>query len=244
VLWVAGHSGPETAEDSRTHFGIFETGVTQLFPDGAVIDLHPWEYNEVPVVLAAAFREKAPIVALHHTRPNVDIPDRPALGMPSHNAAARGAYVLRPYRTDQPRMGTVFVQGTMTTANLVKILPQLTEKRLNVKVVAAISPQLFALQGTAYRAEVASPSDRIDAMVVSNRARRVMSDWIAHPIVAEYSLTSDWDDRWRTGGTVDEVIAEAHLSPEHLLAGIERFAKDRPARLARLKEIVAAADRA
>jgi transketolase len=43
VLWVAGHSGPETAEDSRTHFGIFATEVTQLFPDGHVIDLHPWE---------------------------------------------------------------------------------------------------------------------------------------------------------------------------------------------------------
>ena len=35
VLWVAGHSGPETADDSRTHFGIFAPGVTQLFPDGA-----------------------------------------------------------------------------------------------------------------------------------------------------------------------------------------------------------------
>ena len=50
-----GHSGPETAEDSRTHFGIFSIGVTQLFPEGRVIDLHPWEYNEVPVVLGAAF---------------------------------------------------------------------------------------------------------------------------------------------------------------------------------------------
>src|SRR5713226_1804062 len=244
VLWVAGHSGPETAEDSRTHFGIFETGVTQLFPDGALIDLHPWEHNEVPVVLAAAFRQRAPIVALHLTRPAIDIPDRAALGMPSHFAAARGAYLIRDYRAGKPRMGTVFVQGTSTTANLVKILPKLAEKRLNVKIVAAISPQLFALQDAAYREEVASASDRIDAMVISNRARRVMHDWIAHPIVAEYSLTSDWDDRWRTGGTVDEVIAEAHLSPEHLLAGIERFAKDRPARLARLKEIVAAAERA
>ena len=36
-------------------------------------------------------------------------------------------------------------------------------------------------------------------------------------MVAEYSLTSDWDDRWRTGGTVDEVIDEAHLSPGHIL---------------------------
>ncbi|MEK7484620.1 MAG: transketolase, partial [Planctomycetota bacterium] len=38
VIWVVGHSGPETAEDSRTHFGIFAPGVTQLFPEGKVID--------------------------------------------------------------------------------------------------------------------------------------------------------------------------------------------------------------
>jgi len=243
VLWVAGHSGPETAEDSRTHFGIFETGVTQLFPDGAVTDVHPWEYNEVPVVIAAALRAKAPIVALHLTRPAVDIPDRAALGMPSHFAAARGAYVLRPYRAGAPKMGTVFVQGTMTTANLVKILPQLDAAGLNVKIVAAISPQLFAMQDEAYRASVVTPAERLDAMVISNRARRVMRDWIDHPIVAEYSLTSDWDDRWRTGGTVDEVLAEAHLSTGHLLAGITRFAQERSARLHRLRELVDAATR-
>ena len=131
----------------------------------------------------------------------------------------------------------------MSTANLVKILPKLEEKRLNVKIVAALSPQLFALQDAAYRESVASPADRIDAMVISNRARRVMYDWIAHPIVAEYSLTSDWDDRWRTGGTVDEVIAEAHLAPEQLLEGIARFVADRPARLARLREAVDTAER-
>ena len=241
VLWIAGHSGPETAEDSRTHFGIFETGVTQLFPDGAVIDLHPWEYNEVPVVLAAALRQKAPIVALHLTRPNVDIPDRKALGMDSHFAAARGAYFIRRYRDGKPRMGTVFVQGTSTTANLVKILPQLDERGLNVKIIAAISPQLFALQDQRYRDEIASAADRVDAMVISNRSRRVMRDWIEHPVVAEYSLTSDWDDRWRTGGTVDEVIAEAHLSPQHLLAGIERFVADRKRRLLRVRDAVDAA---
>ena len=35
VLWIVGHSGPETADDSRTHFGIFAPGVTQLFPERA-----------------------------------------------------------------------------------------------------------------------------------------------------------------------------------------------------------------
>ena len=68
----------ETAEDSRTHFGIIETGVTQLFPEGRVIDLHPWEYNEVPVVLAAALALDVPIVALHLTRPPIEfLTERP-----------------------------------------------------------------------------------------------------------------------------------------------------------------------
>jgi transketolase len=241
VLWIAGHAGPETAEDSRTHFGIFETAVTQLFPEGHVIDLHPWEYNEVPVVLAAALKADAHIVALHLTRPTVEIPDRAALGMDSHLDAARGAYVMRHATSASPSAGTVYVQGTVSTANVVKILPRLDEAGINVRIVAAISPQLFALQDERYRDEIASAADRVDAMVISNRSRRVMRDWIEHPIVAEYSLTSDWDDRWRTGGTVDEVVAEAHLAPQHLLAGIQRFAAERKDRLARIRDAVDAA---
>ena len=61
-------SGPETAEDSRTHFGIFAPGVTQLFPNGHIINLHPWEHNEVAPALAAALVSDAPIIALHLTR--------------------------------------------------------------------------------------------------------------------------------------------------------------------------------
>jgi len=243
VLWVAGHSGPETAEDSRTHFGIFETAVTQLFPDGHVIDLHPWEYNEVPVVLGAAFAQKAPIVALHLTRPPVTIPDREKLGMASHFAAARGAYLLRDYKPNGPKQGTVFIQGTSTTANLVNVLPKLDEAGLNVRIVAVISPQLFALQDEAYRESIASTAHRWDAMCITNRSLRTMREWIANPVVAEYSLASDWDNRWRTGGTVDEVVDEAHLGPGHILEGIKRFAADRAARLAKLRSAVDAASR-
>ncbi len=243
VIWIAGHSGPETAEDSRTHFGIFAPGVTQLFPEGHVIDLHPWEFNEVPVVLGAALATDVPIVALHLTRPKVTIPDREALGMDSHFAAARGAYLIRDFAPDRPKMGTVFVQGTSTTANLVGILPELDRAGLNVKIVAAISPQLFAMQDAAWRDRVVSAADRWDSMAISNRSLRVTRDWIAHDLVAEYSLTSDWDDRWRTGGSVEEVIEEAHLSPRHLFDGIERFAKEREQRRKRLRDAAEAAAR-
>jgi transketolase len=236
LLWIAGHSGPETAEDSRTHFGIFSIGVTQLFPDGHVIDLHPWEYNEVPVLLAAAFALDVPIVALHLTRPPVEIPDREALGMPSHLAAARGAYVLRDYRPGQPKGGTVYVRGTMPTRNLVNVLPQLDDRGINVKIVAAISPQLFARQPAEYRRAVAGPSGRVDAMVITNGAFKLMRDWADGPLVREYSLSSDWDDRWRTGGSVAEVMEEAHLDDARILDALERFAAERPDRLRRLRE--------
>jgi len=238
VLWVVGHSGPETADDSRTHFGVFSPGVTQLFPDGHVIDVHPWEHNEVPVVIAAALRTGTPIVALHLTRPPIGIPDRRALGMPSHFEAARGAYVIRPYREDLPRMGTVVVQGTSTTNNVIRILKKLDDEKINVKIVAAISPQLFAMQDEDYRRTVYSESDRMDAMAVTNRARRLMADWIDLSLSGAYTLSSDWDNRWRTGGTLDEVLEEAHLSPDHILAGIRRFAMEREKRLERLAHIV------
>jgi transketolase len=234
VLWIAGHSGPETAEDSRTHFGVFAPGVTQLFPAGHVIDLHPWEYNEVPVLLGAALATDVPIVALHLTRPPVEIPDREALGMPSHFEAARGAYVLRDYRPGEPRGGTVYIRGTVPTANLVSVLPELDARGINVRIVAAISPQLFARQPAAYRESVTGPAGQLDAMIITNGAAKLMADWAAGPLVREYSLSADWDDRWRTGGSVAEVIEEAHLDPAHILAALHRFATDRPERLRRL----------
>jgi transketolase len=231
VIWVAGHSGPETADDSRTHFGIFSPGVTQLFPAGHIINLHPWEHNEVPVLLGAALKQAVPIIALHLTRPPVEIPDRAALGMPPHFAAALGAYVVRGYRDDQPRGGTLIVQGTSAMANMVKILPELDARGLNVKVICATSPQLFAMQPDVYRHSVLSPEDWADSTVITTQARWLMHDWLYNKVAEKYALSADWDNNWRTGGTLDEVIEEAHLSPEWLLAGIERFVQDRDERV-------------
>lgn len=234
VIWVAGHSGPETAEDSRTHFGIFSPGVGQLFPKGQVINLHPWERNEVPVVLGAALQYDVPIIVLHLTRPPIVVPDREALGMESHFAAARGAYLIRPYKEGHKKMGTVLVEGTSSTANIVKILPELDKAGLNVKIIAAISPELFAFQPQEYRDRILPEADWWDSMVITTSALRLVTDWISNRVSEEYSMASDWDNRWRTGGTVEEVVDEAHLSPEWLLKGIERFATEREQRLARI----------
>ena len=235
LIWVVGHSGPETAEDSRTHFGIFAPGVTHLFPEGQIINLHPWEYNEVAPALTAALASEVPLIALHLTRPPVEIPHREVLGMASHMEAARGAYLIRDYVPDKPHQGVVIVRGTSTTNSIVNLLPRLRAEGPNVKIVAAISWELFQRQPAEYQNTVIAPEEWADSMVVTNGARRLMHKWMANKVVEEYSLSSDWDNRWRTGGSLEEIVAEAHLSPEWVWKGIMKFVKDREQRLKRLK---------
>ncbi|MBK7671197.1 MAG: transketolase [bacterium] len=226
TIWVAGHSGPETGEDSRTHFGIFSPGATQMFPDGQVIDIHPWEYNEVPVMIAAALATGKPIVALHLTRPPVKIPDRQALGLGSHFEAARGAYILRDWKPGLPRQGVVMVQGTMSTAGLIEALPAIDAAGVNVKFVAVPSPQLFALQDEDYQEQVLSPGDRLNSTYITNRARRTMFDWTFNPLAERYAMSSDWDDEWRPGGSPEDVCENAGLDAESIAQGVIAFAED------------------
>ena len=58
------------------------------------------------------------------------------------------------------------------------------------------------------------------------------------PLTDEYSLWSDWDDQWLTGGTEPDVIAEAHLDAESIFAGIKRFAETHDSRMARQREAI------
>ena len=224
LLWIAGHSGPETAEDSRTHFGIFAPGVTQLFPEGHVISLHPWEHNEVTPALSAALLSDAPIIALHLTRPAIEIPLREALGMPSHLEAARGAYVIKGFDQGKTKAGTLIVRGTSATSSVIQLLPRIVEEGPNVKIVAAISHGLFQLQSRTYREQVLSAWDWQNSMIVSNQAYQLMQHWVSDRRLRRFALTPDWDNRWRTGGTVEEIIAESHLDPERVWEGILRFA--------------------
>ena len=120
--------------------------------------------------------------------------------------------------------------------NLLKVLPKLAEQGINVKVVACISEELFARQPSDYQRLVLPPGARNDMMVVSTGTQRVMPIANVGPLTAEYSLFSDWDNQWLSGGTEADVIAEAHLDEASIEAGIVRFAGDRDGRLARQRE--------
>ena len=231
LIWVVGHSGPETAEDSRTHFGIFAPGVTQLFPEGHIINVHPWEHNEVAPSLSAALNTEVPIVAIHLTRPPIKIPDRKALKMAHHFESSKGAYIIKDFDENKKKEGIVIVRGTSSTNSIVQILPTLKKSGPNVKIVAAISWELYKRQDKKYRELIIAPNQWNDTMVITNGALRLMNNWISNPMVKKYSMSPDFDNRWRTGGSVGQIIEESQLDPESILNGIKKFAKERLQRL-------------
>jgi transketolase len=161
--------------------------------------------------------------------------------MASHFEAARGAYLVRDYKPGVARGGTIIVQGTSSMASVVSLLPELEKHGLNVKIIYGSSPELFALQPEDFRSKLLPEAERADSTVISTQSRGSMRDWVFNEVGEAYARTADWDNRWRTGGTLEEVIDEAHLSPRWLLEGITRFVKDREQRLKRLQAGVAAA---
>ena len=241
---LAGHSGPETAADARTHFGIFAPQVWKLFPRGQAIHLSFWDYNDVaPGYFAAAeiaARDpKVSTIILEVARPDFNVADRDTFADSDLNAAAKGLYVIRDFAPEKPKHGYLVVQGSNSTVNLVSVLPRLEKDGINVKVIAAVSEELFEHQPDDYRRAVLPPEALYDMMVVSTGTRRVWPVRDVGPLTDEYSLTSDWDNQWLTGGTEADVIAEAHLDAESIFAGITRFAQERENRLARLRDMLA-----
>lgn len=240
---LTAHSGPETAADARTHFGIFAPQVWKLFPRGQILNLSFWDYNDVaPGYFAAAeIAARDPhvgIITLEVARPDFPVADRSKFADSDLRAAAKGLYVIRDFAPGKPRHGYVVAQGSSSTFNLVKVLPKLEEAGVNVKVIAVVSEDLFDRQPQAYRDSVLPPEARYDLMVVSTGTRRVWPLRNLGPLTDDYSLTSDFDNCWRTGGLEAEVIKEAHLDPDTILAGVQRFANERERRIADQRKMV------
>ena len=239
---LAAHSGPETAADARTHFGIFAPQCWKLFPRGQAINLSFWDYNDVAsgyfaAAEIAARDPKVGIITIEVARPDFPVADRSGFADPDPKAAAKGLYVIRDFAPG-PRHGYVIAQGSSSTVNLVQELAHLEQAGVNVKVIAAISEELFDRQPEAYRQSVLPPEAAYDLMVVSTGTRRMWPVRDVGPLTDEYSLTSDWNNQWLTGGLEPDVIAEAHLDAASIFAGVRRFAQDHEQRMARQRALL------
>ena len=132
----------------------------------------------------------------------------------------------------------MIIRGTSSINSLIKILPQIKSDGPNVKIIAAISWELFRLQPLEYQQRIISDIEWPDSMIITNGAISLMKNWISNRVVQDYSLSPDFDNRWRTGGSVDEIIAESKLDSQSLFEGIKRFADERNDRLNRLHQSI------
>ena len=240
---LAGHSGPETAADARTHFGIFAPQVWKLFPRDQVITVSFWDYNDVaPGYFAAAEiaarDKKVGIIVVEVARPDFKVADRSTFADKDLRAAAKGLYVIRDFAPGQPKHGYVVAQGSSSTFNLLSVLPKLEQAGVNVKVIAAISEELFDRQPAAYRDAVLPVEARQDLMFVMSGTRRMWPLRNVGSLTDDYSLTADWGNHWLTGGLEADVITEAHLDAESIFAGVRRFAQDRAERMRRQRALL------
>ena len=117
---LAGHSGPETAADARTHFGIFAPQVWKLFPRGQVINLSFWDYNDVaPAYFAAAEiaarEKKVGVIVIEVARPDFRVADRNTFADSDLRAAAKGLYVIRDFAPGR-RSRVTWWQGPSATS--------------------------------------------------------------------------------------------------------------------------------
>jgi transketolase len=234
---------PARVWSQQSQDSIFAPQVWKLFPRGQAIHLNFWDYNDVaPAYFAAAeiaAREAhVGVITLEVARPDFPVADRTTFADKDLLAAAKGFYVIRDFAIG-PRHGYVLTQGSSSTVNLVSVLPKLAAAGINVKVVAAISEELFDRQPESYRRSVLPPEAMYDLMVVSTGTRRVWPLKAPGPLTDEYSLTSDWDNQWLTGGLEPDVIAEAHLDATSIFNGIQRFGREREHRLARQRSLLA-----
>ncbi|KNC52864.1 transketolase domain-containing protein [Thecamonas trahens ATCC 50062] len=245
VTVIAGHSGPETAADARSHFGVYAPQCWRLFPNGHIVNLYFWDYNDVCPGYFAALNmaltnKNTSIIAVHVARPDLAVADRSAFADSDPRAAAKGAYVIREYSDNEPPMGTVLVQGCSSTVNLVSLIPRLEAEGINVRIVSVVSQELFDIQSEEYRNKVMPLAAHYDCMVVTTMTKTIFPLRNLGPLTTEYTLATDHDDRWRTGGLEPDVIAEAKLDTESIYAGVVRFARDRELRLERQRSAFAA----
>ena len=75
-------------------------------------------------------------------------------------------------------------------------------------------------------------------MVVSTGTRRMWPLRDVGPLTDEYSMTSDWDNQWLTGGLEPDVIAEAHLDPRRSSRASSASRASASQRISRQKDLV------
>jgi transketolase len=73
-------------------------------------------------------------------------------------------------------------------------------------------------------------------MIITNSALKLMRNWTNNKVVESYSMSPDFDNKWRTGGSLEEIITESKLDEKSVMKGIKNHANERSSRLELIKK--------
>ena len=166
------------------------------------------------------------MIVLECARPDYPVVDRDSLADTDIRAAAKGFYLIRDFDNAKPKQGYVVVQGASATNNLMNIISEINKSGINVRIISAVSEELFRAQSKSYQDSVMPDSAKFNMMIVSTGTKRMWPVSSVGPLTEQYSLVSDWNDSWLSGGSEEEVLQEANLDSETILAAIRKFASD------------------
>ena len=66
-----------------------------------------------------------------------------------------------------------------------------------------------------------------------------MRDWSLNPLADDWALSSDRDNQWRDGGSVDEVCEDAQIDPASIATALMEFGQSYEQRMKTLSLLVA-----
>ncbi len=207
-ILLAAHDGPETGEDGPTHHGLFWMSLYSAYPGIKVYK--PLDANEAIEMLFHAVRRGEP-VAFSVVRPPVPVFPR-GDGIPPAIEAINGAYVFKPYANNGKRKQAIVVCGGQMMANVLETLPEF-EDELDVKVVAATSPELFEelrRENPAKAEQILSAEERAHALAFHSGWKGFLYPFLLPP---DYETRAFGMDRFLRSGRPGELYAWAGFDP-------------------------------
>jgi len=210
-IMLAAHDGPETGEDGPTHHGLFWMSLFTAYPGIKVYK--PLDANEAIEMLFEAARRGEPVV-FSAVRPGTPVLKR-GDGVPPARTAVDGAYVFRAFRENGKPKRVLVISGGQVMANVLQVLPGL-EERLDIKIVAVTSPQLFEelRRSTPEKAEaVMSAADRANAITLHNGWRGFLYPFL---LPDDHATRTFGMDDFSRSGKPNEIYLNAGFDPASL----------------------------
>jgi transketolase len=210
-IMLAAHDGPETGEDGPTHHGLFWMSLFTAYPGIKVYK--PLDANEAVEMLFLAAHRGEPVV-FSAVRPATPVFLRGG-GVPEPIEATNGAYVFRRFQENRKPKLVLVISGGQVMANVLEILPEI-EERVNVKIVAVTSPQLFEemrRHDPKKAHQILSDEERTCVLALHNGWRGFLYPFL---LPGDYPRRVFGMDSFSRSGKPDEIYRNAGFDPAGL----------------------------